>query len=84
MNSYCTYYQATITRRDVLYMVSILKSFDHFCFDRTIDVQNSIFEFFVPPLHAPQFEKLMSQFEKEGIVQDLKKLPNRIEMGEKL
>ena len=84
MNSYCTYYQGTVTRRDALYMVSILKSFDHFCFDRTIDVQNSIFEFFVPPLHVPQFEQLMNQFEKEGIVQNLKKLPNRIELGEKL
>lgn len=84
MNTYCAYYQATISKAEILYFVSILKSFDHLCFDRTIDVEKNVFEFFVPQAQEAQFLNTLSYFEKRDIVQDLKKLPNRIERGEKL
>jgi hypothetical protein len=47
-------------------------------FDRTLDKDQSIFEFFVPESMEPLFLKVMDRFEKEGIIQNLKKLPNRL------
>lgn len=82
LSSACLYYQAHIKRQSNLHVVSILKSFDHLCFDRTLDAKgdgaNTIFEFFVPPLQEDLFLKLMNYFEREGLVNNLKKLPNRL------
>ncbi len=83
MNYYCEYYQAEIERAEIVKVVSILKSFDNVCFDRCYDTQKNIFEFFVPTAQEAFFLSLLSYFEKQGIVRDLKKLPNRIESGEK-
>jgi len=49
------YYRATIDRTRCWYFVAILRSFEHMVFDRTYDVQNSVFEFFVPELMNPIF-----------------------------
>lgn len=48
MQSYCSYYQAHIKRPYCWFLVAVLRSFEHVAFDRTIDKNNSIFEFFVP------------------------------------
>ncbi|EKD49049.1 MAG: hypothetical protein ACD_64C00018G0002 [uncultured bacterium] len=84
MNNYCSYYQATLSRRETLGVVSILKSFDHICFDRTLDAAAGLFEFFVPESQEPFFLKLMAHFQKEGTVTGLQKLPNRLEQGESI
>jgi hypothetical protein len=47
-------------------------------FDRTLDKEHSIFEFFVPQDMEPLFLQVMARFEKEGIIKDLKNLPNRL------
>ncbi len=78
MDQYCQYYQANLSRKETLGTVSILKSFDHVCFDRTLDANTGLFEFFVPESQEPFFLKLMAYFEKEGTVTGLKKLPNRL------
>ena len=78
MDQYCSYYQAHISKPKTLGCVSILKSFDHVCFDRTLDAATGLFEFFVPELQEPFFLKLMHYFEKEGTVRDLKKIRNRL------
>ncbi len=78
MDQYCSYYQAHISRPQTLGMVSILKSFDHVCFDRTLDAATGLFEFFVPESQEPFFLKLMAYFEREGTVSNLQKLPNRL------
>ncbi len=79
MNSYCAYYHAHLLRKETLKTVSILKSFDHVCFDRTVDAASGLFEFFVPEDQEQFFLKLMAYFEKEGTVSNLKKLPNRLQ-----
>jgi hypothetical protein len=84
MQQYCFYYQAHISRSKTLGMVSILKSFDHLCFDRTLDAPTGLFEFFVPESQESLFLKLMAYFEKEGSVSGLQKLPNRILQSGKL
>lgn len=59
-------------------MIGILKSFEHLCFDRTLDPQTSLFEFFVPEDQGPLFLKVMDYFQKQAMVTDLKKMPNRL------
>ncbi|HEV2601099.1 MAG TPA: hypothetical protein VGT41_02270 [Candidatus Babeliales bacterium] len=76
--SYCSYYQATIKRKECWFFVAILHSYDHLCFDRTLDIDQSIFEFFVPASNEQNFLAVMQEFEAIGIVSNFKKLPNRL------
>jgi len=75
---FCLYYQARVKREYCWLLVGILKSFEHMSFDRTIDKEKSIFEFFVPPLMESYFKEIMDYFIKEGVVSELVQLPNRL------
>ncbi len=75
---YCSYYQATIKREDCWFLTSIIRSFEHVVFDRTVDVQNSVFEFFVPESMEAEFLHIMRYFQDQGIASNLVKLPNRL------
>lgn len=74
----CTYYQAQIKPQDTWFVTSVLRSFEHLAFDRTLDVEQGIFEFFVPAESEKYFEDLMFHFEQLGIVSNLQKLSNRL------
>ncbi len=76
--NYGLYYQANIQRELCWYFAAILRSFEHVCFDRTLDVQESLFEFFVPVDMEDEFLDIMQFFERENVVMNLKKLPNRL------
>lgn len=78
MENFCNYYQAYLARPSVVEIIGILKSFDHLCFDRTLDPATSLFEFFVPEDQDMIFQAMMDYFQKQGVVTDLKKLPNRL------
>jgi hypothetical protein len=79
------YYQATIERSWCWFVVASLKVYDHVCFDRTINAEESIFEFFVPPDMEPIFLSVMHYFEGKCLVTHLRKLPNRItQLGEQV
>lgn len=75
---YCSYYQAHVKRSTAWFVVAVLKSFEHMSFDRTIDSQASIFEFFVPIDTEKYFLQVMDYMQKKGYVENLKKLPNRL------
>jgi hypothetical protein len=75
--SYCVYYQAHVRTYDCWFFVAALRSFEHMCFDRTLNVQENLFEFFVPPAMEPTFLQVMTHFQQEGMVSNLQKLPNR-------
>jgi hypothetical protein len=75
---YSVYYQAQIQREQVWFITAVLRSYEHLAFDRTLDVQNSIFEFFVSPENEQYFIELFNYFKKQGIVTYLEKLPNRL------
>jgi len=75
---HCLYYQAHVDRKYCWFLVGTLKSFEHMAFDRTIDKEKSIFEFYVPESMKPYFETLMAYYIQEGVVSDLKELPNRL------
>lgn len=74
----CIYYQARLNRPNVIHIISILKSFDNMCFDRALNPATDTFEFFVPEHNKKTFLEIMHFFAKEGIVSDLKELPNRL------
>lgn len=75
---YCKYYQANIDRQKTWLFVGCLKSFEHIAFDRTLDADSGLFEFFVPIDMEHYFVEIMHYFEKEKIVFNLQKLPNRL------
>jgi len=79
----CSYYQAQVARKDTVFFVAILRSFDHICFDRALEPAQGKFEFFVPPDCEKVFLNIMAYFEKHHIIDNLQKLPNRL-MREKL
>jgi hypothetical protein len=80
----CSYYQAFVEPSLAWFFVGALRSFEHVCFDRTLNVKESTFEFFVPEEQEQLFLLLMHYFENEQIIKDLKKLPNRLEDAELL
>jgi len=82
MNNYCSYYHAHIVRKDQQHVVSVLKSLEYVCFDRTLDKVSGLFEIFVPESQEKTFLKIMNYFKKEGIVTDMEKLENRLIMQE--
>ena len=76
---YCSYYQAHVQRELSLYVVAALRSYEHVAFDRTLDPATSLFEFFVPLSTEKYFLTLMDYLQVEGLIYDLKKVPNRLE-----
>jgi hypothetical protein len=76
---YCHYYQARVYKTKTWFVVAALKSFDHMSFDRTIDTDNAILEFFVPPAMEQQFLNVMNYFCKHGYVYEFQQLPNRLQ-----
>jgi len=78
MREICSYYQAKIFRPESWFLVAALRSFEHVAFDRTLDVETNLFEFFVPVGMEPHFLELMHYFQEEQVVLTLEKLPNRL------
>jgi hypothetical protein len=76
--NYSSYYQAYIEKSSCWYVVAILKSYEHLAFDRTLDTQTNLFEFYVPEAREQEFIRLMQFFNDKNLVTDLKKLPNRL------
>jgi len=72
------YYQATVVGPDATLLVAVLKTFDSLCFDRTLDREAGLFEFFVTPAETELFLSVMRAFEKRGVVKDLRELSNRL------
>jgi hypothetical protein len=72
------YYQATVERALCWFVVACLKTYDHLCFDRTIDVETSRFEFFVPADMEQDFLCVMHYFQQQNLVSGLCKMPNRL------
>ena len=76
--SYCSYYQAKIRKYDCWLFVAALRSFEHMAFDRTIDVAENLFEFYVPASTEEYFLEFMAYFQQQEQVSGLIKLPNRL------
>jgi len=79
--AYCLYFQAEVKKDKVWLLTSILRSCEYLAFDRTIDVKNNIFEFFVPKDAEHEFLSLMGYFQKQNVISNLNLLPNRFKNG---
>lgn len=75
---YCAYYQARVARATTWFFTSVLRSYEHLAFDRTLEKTDGIFEFFVPQGMEPYFVEFMEDMHKMGMVSDIKKLDNRL------
>jgi len=76
--NYCTYYQAEIDRSRTWLFVALIRSYEHLAFDRTVNQETSTFEFYVPPMQASRFEAIMQELIADGLVHNLRQLPNRL------
>lgn len=74
----CIYYQAAVKRDECWKLTALLRSFEHVCFDRTVDKEKSVFEFFVPSGMESIFLNIMEHFKLIGLISDLQQLPNRM------
>jgi len=81
---YSSYYQAHVVPSTGWFVVAALKSYEHMLFDRTLDVEKSIFEFFVVEGAEPTFLDIMDYMQRNGYVVDLKKLPNRLAVSDQI
>ena len=80
---FCLYYQAHVDKKMTWFVVATLKSQENIQFDRTIDAERSIFEFFVPESVEEQFLTVMEKLVKTGYVSDLQKMENRLIVEER-
>lgn len=78
--NYCSYYQAHVNRQQAWFFVAVVRSFENMMFDRTLDTEQSIFEFFVPPDTEVDFLKIITLLEKLGVVAQVQKLDNRLSL----
>jgi hypothetical protein len=60
------------------FLVAILRSYEHLAFDRTLDKEHDIFEFFVPSELESYFVELLSKLKSHGVILQFVKLPNRL------
>jgi len=73
------YYQAHILREQTWFFTAALRSLEHMAFDRTINKEESLLEFFVPHAMNRQFLDFMADMTKRGLVLSMQPMPNRLQ-----
>lgn len=76
--NYCVYYQARVSKKETWFLVATLKSCEHLAFDRTLDKENAIFEFFVPEDLEQKFVSVLKKLKEINIVYEFQKMNNRL------
>ncbi|MCF7900178.1 hypothetical protein K9K77_01580 [Candidatus Babeliales bacterium] len=75
---YSLYYVAKTDRSRGWFLASTVRGTEHLCFDRCLDKEKAIFEFFVPEKMEEPFLDLMNYLKKEAVVFSLEKKENRL------
>jgi hypothetical protein len=75
---YGIYFQAHVPPAHCFLVIGFLKSYEHIVFTRTLFVDKSILEFFTTQETTATFLSLMDILQKNGLVFDLKEMPNRL------
>ena len=78
---YCLYYQARVDRQKTWFVVGVMRNEDHLAFERTLEGQREILEFFVPEDQEQPFLALMEMLKNNGCVFGWNKQPNRYAQG---
>jgi len=75
---YCQYYQAQTQKSKTWFVVGCFRNEDNLVFERTLDLEKSILEFFVPQENEERFLDIMNYLKNNGYILNLEKLPNRL------
>ncbi len=78
------YYTASIKRERAWLLSSVMRGTEHVAFDRCIDKEGAVFEFFVPQDTEAIFLQAMDYLKKEGVLLTLQKKENRLFTESKL
>lgn len=84
MKQLSEYYVAQVVRSECWLLSSAMRGTEHVAFDRCIDKEQSIFEFFVPQSMEPVFLQTMDYLKKVEVLLWLEKRPNRLLVEDKL
>ena len=74
---FCLYYQAKIEKSRCWLVSSLIRGTEHIAFDRCYDVQESIFEFFVPTEMEEVFLEVIEYLKKKEAIITFEKQENR-------
>lgn len=74
---YCLYYQALVDREKTWFVVGALRNEDHIAFERALENQTDVLEFFVPHCQETFFLELMHQLYTHGAVHRCEEKVNR-------
>lgn len=75
---YSIYYQAHVQKELCWMVTATIRYLDHVAFDRTVDKEQSIFEFYVAPDFEAEFLSVAYKLIQHKVFLFLEKLPNRI------
>ena len=75
---YCQYYQVTTNKPKTWFVVGCFRSEENLVFERTLDKQKSILEFFVTPECEKRFLSVINYLKKHGYVLECEKRENRL------
>lgn len=75
---YSLYYQARVQKELCWMVTATIRFMDHVAFDRTVDKEQSIFEFYVAPDLEAEFLSVANRLIKHKVFLTLEKLPNRM------
>lgn len=76
---YSLYFQAYVTKELCWLLSATLKYCEHLAFDRTIDKEKSIFEFFVSQELEHVFIDVMNALQERGVIKRYQKMQNRLQ-----
>lgn len=79
-NQFCSYYVAQAVRDQCWLLSSLMRGTEHIAFDRALDKEKSIFEFFVPESTEHVFLQVIDYLLEKGILTSCEKKENRLEL----
>ncbi len=76
---YCLYYHVRFIKKTTWFVVGVLRAEDNVVFERALDSDTEIFEFFIPPGRESEFLSFMDCLTRRGYVLSIEKKPNRLQ-----
>ncbi len=76
---YCNYYQAGVLKEKTWFVVALFRNEDHIAFERTLEGNSDILEFFVPTDQERSFLAIMQTLKAQGYVFWFEQKPNRMQ-----
>jgi|WetSurMetagenome_2_1015567.scaffolds.fasta_scaffold1198522_2 hypothetical protein len=77
MKQCCSYYQAKVDKEKTWFVVGTFRNEDHVAFERAIEGQTEILEFFVPQDQEDYFLILIQRLKEMGYILWFEKKDNR-------